>query len=322
MNKHKNQIITSSELSRKDITPVKWIIPKLLPAGLLILAAPPKTGKSFLALDLALAVASGDRFLGHYKVKQRNALYISYEDSEARIQDRLLTITDALQIDPPENLFISTGLPRIANQNIGEFVEIIHQKQAELIIVDTYAAGVKRNERSQNIYFDDYNSISLLRDFAKKLNVCLFIIHHTSKEKKGKGLTKVSGSYGITGAADTIWVLDENGRYFNLEIEGKDIERRNLQIDFDGDSYLWSLVGYDNAIYLTPEQKEIYQLLKTENKPMKLSEISNSLNKKQSTVNMLLRKMAGLYVEKIKYGVYTVIPETAESAESFDSEDL
>ena len=316
------KIITGSELSMKEIAPTKWIIPSLLPEGLLILAAPPKTGKSFLALNLAISVASGSRFLKHYKMKQRNVLYISFEDSEARIQERLITITESQQIDPPKNLFISTDLPKISNKNLNELENIIVERQAELVIIDPYAVGIKRNERSQNVYYDDYNSNSPLSNFAKKLNVCLLIIHHTNKENKGKGLTKVSGSYGFTAAADTVWILNEDGRYHKLEIEGKDIEKRNLQLDFDGETYLWSLIGYDNTTYMTPEQKEIYNLLKAEGRSMKASEISSRLNKKDSTVGMLLRKMTGVSIEKIKYGEYAVIPETAESAESFDLDDL
>jgi hypothetical protein len=55
----------------------------LLPAGLTFLAGPPKSGKGWLALTLALAVASGGN---------RDVLYIALEDPEWRIQSRVLTL--------------------------------------------------------------------------------------------------------------------------------------------------------------------------------------------------------------------------------------
>lgn len=321
MKSSSSKIITSSELSTKEIIPIKLIVKGLLPEGLTILAAPPKMGKSFLALNLSIAVSSGNRFLGYYPAQKRKVLYLSLEDSEARLQDRINTITSSLNIDPPEDLYIITESEKFNSNNLTNLEDIIKKVRAELVIIDTYAAGFKRKETSTNIYYVDDDSIRPIKKLAQKLKVSVIIIHHTNKEESGKGLAKVSGSYGMTGAADTVWVLTEDKRYFKLEVQGKDIETRSLQLDFDKDTFIWSDKGTNPSFYMTPEQKEIYDLLKKENREMKTSEIASALNKKLSAVCELFKKMNGIYIENTKYGVYRIIPETTESTESYDFDD-
>jgi hypothetical protein len=55
---------TAGELLTAELPPTPWLIPGLLPIGLVILAGRRKLGKSFLALQMAGAIGSGGDFLG------------------------------------------------------------------------------------------------------------------------------------------------------------------------------------------------------------------------------------------------------------------
>ncbi len=55
--------ISAEQLLAKEFAPLKWAIPEIVPEGLTILAGAPKIGKSWLCLDLALAIAGGGRAL-------------------------------------------------------------------------------------------------------------------------------------------------------------------------------------------------------------------------------------------------------------------
>lgn len=56
-------VVDVSELQDKTLPPMKWLIDDLLPVGgVVMLSAKPKMGKSFLAIQLALSVASGGEF--------------------------------------------------------------------------------------------------------------------------------------------------------------------------------------------------------------------------------------------------------------------
>jgi RecA-family ATPase len=69
----------------------KFIIPGVLPTGNIILAARPKMRKTWLALQLGMAVATGGKFLEWQCAK---AMYCSLalEDNERRIRERIRTL--------------------------------------------------------------------------------------------------------------------------------------------------------------------------------------------------------------------------------------
>ena len=72
-------VMTASELMTLEIPEVKWVIPKLLPAGLALLAGPPKVGKSYLQLKLSKGIINGGG----------KVFYFAGEDSYYLLQTRL-----------------------------------------------------------------------------------------------------------------------------------------------------------------------------------------------------------------------------------------
>ena len=82
---------TVDELLNADLPEQKWLVNELIPVGLVSLAGRPKVGKSWMALQLAVAVATGGRFLDK-QVEQGAVLYIALEDGKKRLKNRLEAI--------------------------------------------------------------------------------------------------------------------------------------------------------------------------------------------------------------------------------------
>src|SRR5437868_2466692 len=81
--------IAAAELQHKMFKPLRFVLPGLIPEGASLLVSRPKLGKSWLVLDLCLAVA-GSRFtLGTLKPEQGDVLYLALEDGERRLQRRM-----------------------------------------------------------------------------------------------------------------------------------------------------------------------------------------------------------------------------------------
>ena len=55
---------TAADLQKKKFAPINWVVPGIVVEGLTLLAGKPKRGKSWFALNLALAVAQGGTTLG------------------------------------------------------------------------------------------------------------------------------------------------------------------------------------------------------------------------------------------------------------------
>ena len=83
-------LITAAALQTKQFKPVRIILPDLIPEGVTILAGKPKMGKSWLALDVCMAVADENRFvLGDRKPTRGDVLYLALEDNQRRLKKRI-----------------------------------------------------------------------------------------------------------------------------------------------------------------------------------------------------------------------------------------
>jgi hypothetical protein len=103
---------TLQELLARQLPPIRWAIPDILPEGLTLLAGKPKLGKSWLALSVALAVAAGGVALGTYPVKQGEVLYLALEDNERRLQSRAKQLLASMS-SVPNSIAFELRWPRL-----------------------------------------------------------------------------------------------------------------------------------------------------------------------------------------------------------------
>ena len=238
---------TVSQLMSQTFEPPRWAIDDLLPEGLTILAGAPKLGKSWLALDIALCISRGDKVLGDYDTTLGEVLYLSFEDNDRRLQSRVTAIADEAKAQDNHALYYHTELLTMAQNGI----EILEQwlsahPECRLVIIDTLAKFMPPAERGVNAYQADYLVVSQLQKMALKHRIALLVVHHVRKLKSsGDVFDEVSGSTGITGPADAVWVL-KRGRtenYGTLTVTGRDIEEMSLTAVFNRDTCRWSIEG-------------------------------------------------------------------------------
>ena len=94
-----------------EFPPLKWILPDLLPEGATLVASRPKLGKSWLVLDVAIAVTANRITLG-VKPTSGAALYLALEDGQRRLQRRITKLLPTFTTEWPSLLEISTEWPR------------------------------------------------------------------------------------------------------------------------------------------------------------------------------------------------------------------
>jgi hypothetical protein len=92
-------------------SPTNWIIPRLLGSGLTILSGDRHSGKSWLALDLALAVGTGGPALGSIGCGAGNVIYFDMENGKQRLDARIDMLREGHKADPLRILFSSDPPP-------------------------------------------------------------------------------------------------------------------------------------------------------------------------------------------------------------------
>ena len=215
--------------------PIEFVVDNLLTQGLYILAGAPKVGKSWLALDMCLSIAKGEKVLGQ-QTTQGTALYLCLEDSYVRIQNRLYEITD----EPTERLHFVIMSESIGN-GLEEEIENFKNEHYDLKVVFIDTLQKVRNE-SESSYGSDYKELSVLKALADKLEIAIIVVHHTRKCKDIDPFNMISGSTGISGCVDGSLVLIENkrgSRNAKLFCVGRDIENAEINLHFDSDLKKW-----------------------------------------------------------------------------------
>lgn len=236
-----NDFIDVSELQDKTLPPMKWLIDDLLPVGgVVMLSAKPKMGKSFLAIQLALSVASGGEFLG-FQARKNEVLYIDLETSQRSMKNRISMMTD----DAPRGLYLMTPQEVFEFGNIGNGFEsqvdffLESHKGVKLVIVDTYGLIQGSRTAAQNIYRQEYAEISHLNSWARKKGFTLVLIHHQNKQDDyANPVQGISGSTGITGGLQAYYILskrDYTDKTTKLTVGGKEIMERDIFIQPSSD---------------------------------------------------------------------------------------
>ena len=283
------RIRTAAELLGCDFTPIRWLIPGLLPEGLILLAARPKIGKSWLALDVAIACATGGKVFGR-PVARGDVLYLALEDNDRRMHSRLskLGATGAGLGD----LAYATEWPRGA-----EGAHAIHEwinahPNARLVVIDVFTKLRAMAEGRETAYSVDYLDVSMLKPPADRA-VSVLLVHHTRKAQSDDPLDSVSGTLGIGGAADGAWILNRarGEDEAELHLVGRDLEEEgSFAVRFDRESCRWQWVGEAWKVRISAERRQVLDALAGE--PMRPHELAKALGKPQGAVRKMIHDMA------------------------------
>lgn len=239
------KLFNASELQRRNIRPIQWIVRGVLPEGLSIICAPSKYGKSWMMMQLCEAVAEGKPFLD-FETVQCDCVYFSLEDSDRRFQDRLNKTMNGKPAPP--NFYGSTECGTMATGLFDELHELMGMyPKIKLLIIDTFQKVRSGQAKNESTYSADYREMGEFKKFAEKYGVCILLVHHMRKQMDDADIyNRINGSMGIMGAADTILMLSRKKRddvNTNLILTGRDVEDRELIICFDKNTFHWDVIG-------------------------------------------------------------------------------
>ena len=253
----KLNVIDGETLMDARLPKRNFCVETLLPEGISMLGGSPKVGKSWMVLLLALQVAKGEP-LWNLPTKQGTVLYLALEDSLSRLQDRLNRLTD----EAPASLYFATTAGTIGDElciQISKF--ILEHPDTVLVIIDTFQ--IVRNNGIETSYANDYEEVRALKLLADEKKISLLLVHHLRKQGDSYALNKLSGTTGISGAMDAVFILDRSKRNANgatLLCTGRDIENREIEIQLKKENCEWELKG-DSLEEPTLSQPEEITLL-------------------------------------------------------------
>lgn len=232
--------INARALSEKELPPLTWYVSEMLTQGLTLVSAPPKYGKSWLALQLCLAVARGRPFLG-FQTTQAGALYLALEDSFRRLQTRINALCKGET--PPDAFRVTTASLTIDTGLVPQLEGFLQaHPDTGLIVIDLLQNIRPRTAGNAQLYSADYEALAPLQKLAQTKNVALVVITHSRKQEDSSDpFRNLSGTNGLMGAADATIVLTRESRTADtttLHLTGRDVEGMEIVLRRDGSQWL------------------------------------------------------------------------------------
>ncbi|MBN9103274.1 MAG: AAA family ATPase [Pseudonocardia sp.] len=232
-------------LDAQTFPELRYTVPLIIPEGTTVLAGAPKVGKSWMVFHIGLSVAAGHHVLGCLPTgRPRPVLYLALEDGWRRLQSRARSLLGmGKQIPAALDVLIEVQHGLVA-ATILEWLEV-HGDEAPLVIVDTLGRVMPRSNAGESAYERDYRAVTTYKQVTDRYpGSSMVLVHHTRKLGSEDFVDGVSGTLGITGAADTTVVLsrsrsDDGGL---LKVTGRDITEAEYAVE-KADNGFWKLTG-------------------------------------------------------------------------------
>jgi hypothetical protein len=290
----RERVSDAAALQHMEFPPLKFILPVFIPEGATLLVSRPKLGKSWLVLEIAIATAA-DRFtLGDLKPSPGAVLYLALEDGKRRLQRRITRLLPTFSGKWPDRLKIATEWPRADQGGLDDIEAWIKATpDARLVIVDTLAQFRKVPNGKTPPYLDDYTAISGMQKLASKYNIGIVIVHHDRKADADDVFDTVSGTLGLTGAADTILIMKRQATgAVGLYVRGRDIEEVEKALQFNRATCRWTILGEAAEVFRSGERNRVIAALEEAGEALSVTEIMAAAGiKSRGAADMLLGRM-------------------------------
>ena len=196
--------ITLKELMSRQFPDSEWVVEPLIPEGLTVLSAQPASYKTWLMLDIAIAVASGSQLFDTFDTTQSGVLMVDEENSERLLQQRLQLLGDDNEL--PIHFMVDKKF-RLEDAKIGSVIRFCKDNDIGLVTFDSLVRIHSKNEN---------DAVQMSEVFAKirqfnKAGINVLVTHHNRKGGNSENPSQdMRGSSDILAAVDCHLSLKRN----------------------------------------------------------------------------------------------------------------
>jgi len=237
--------------------PFRWVLPGIIPeAGCGLIVAAPKVGKTRIAIEIALGLATGKRPLGIQVPRPRGVGFLSLEDGEYLFAERLAaglhtgrekyhwdghirTEDKGLVWEPPVGMELHTNFAQVdlsTPEDQQRLLETILKHELKLVIIDTLSMAIGKGNVSDQK--EMYAVLKPVKDIAKATGCAVLFIHHTRKRvfEKGESIQEsILGATALHAWSDFIMSLASPAEDEDFMRMGVQTKRASGQHYVDGD---------------------------------------------------------------------------------------
>ncbi len=263
---------TALALLERDMDPIGYLCDPYIPEGLTIVAGRPKCGKTTLERQKLAAVAGGGEIFGAECTKA-TAMFLCLEEGDR------LTRAKFEMAGFARNALASILIHFAWRRGTEGILDLQRTLDANAgvryVVVDSLTRFRAVPDTRTPAFVADYEAVSALHAIAKaRPGLCISVIHHTRKAKSDDPLDDISGTYGVSAACDSYWVMRHHEDGAVLHVGGRLWAGDVSQFQLRRDNQRWVMDGEFTG--LTPAQSETLALIR-DGKGLTPSQVAASL---------------------------------------------
>ena len=277
----------------------RWLIDGLwAEQGVGIVGGEPKCCKSFLALDMAVAVASGRACLRHFRVvRPGRVLLYAAEDALHVVRERLEGICRAAGIDLPALDIQVITVPTLRldrHDDQKRLDETIAALAPRLLILDPF---VRLHRIDENVSSEVAPLLAHLRELERHHRVAVVLVHHARKGGGARPGQALRGSSELHAWGDSNLYLQRTRDQLTLTIEHRAAASppsMAIELRADGDALALRLVGEPTAATapVAPSQSDrVLEALALSTQPMRIKNLREVCRMRMETLCELLAEL-------------------------------
>jgi hypothetical protein len=307
-------VLSVADLMALDIPAPEMLIEGMIPMrGASLIVAAPKSGKTLLAAQSAIAVASGTALFQNYRVLQQGAVMMIEQDDPAATA----SIKDILQRSPvPVESIPFFLIPTVSFSFGEEFIAWLERetitRSLRMVVLDSYTALRGPRAKGIDIVKAERDDLTQLDALAKRTNCAIVIVHHGSKGSAGLHWTQqAAGTFAMALATESqIFVsrfsdLDSAAPERLVRVRGRHSEDLEMVLRFRKETLDYEHVLDGGAAPAYPLVLQIRTAF--ENQPFGPKELTHATGVSRATacrqINQLFR--AGVLTKR-GYGEYVL----------------
>lgn len=244
----------AAALLTRELTSAPWLVAELMTrGGVTTIGAEPKASKTWLALEISIAIATGTKACGEFLAERGRVAYFFAEDDGRQVRNRIRALLAGRGL-PPETIF---GRVHVCPR--GSFLDITRDEDLALIVASSRVLGkidLLVLDPLRDIHSGEEDKSDSMRNVMRRLRLLVellgctvLVVHHTAKASestsKRRPGQRLRGSGAIHGSTDNGLYLgdltgDGRNRFRNVahsEVKGaRSAGRFVLDLAIDDDN--------------------------------------------------------------------------------------
>lgn len=282
-------IVRADDLLEREMPEVAFLAKPWIPEGVMIVAGRPKLGKTSMVRQWAAAVGNGREFWGT-TCTPAGVLFLSLEEGDKLMRRKLMLA--GYSTGDVANVSLAFQW-RQGIDGCGDILAFLRdQRHVRLLVIDSLTRFREPPSPKKPAFQADYEAVSQLSDVAKSVpGLSIVVIHHTRKSVDADDpIADISGTYGLSAAADSYAVLRKQGSDFVLHCGGRYWDEESDAFTLVRDAGRWQLSGAHDGIRITPVQRRYLERL-VQDGTVGTKSMATRMSVKESTASEILGEL-------------------------------